>query len=322
MNTIQNSNLTKVYSSYVKAAEGKRQSKSLSFSEQVNAGVLEKRKAASVDTFQKQETAETGKVSLESMLKSKYPNLVYNVGDGTSSYWNTRSDYPYEALFQEGEQATQTIEGWKPSGADTKKRRDVAVAPNSKAVMIHPKAQERMENDPAFAKEVMERIESWWAYDIARNEAIAPGCTTGMSQAIAIGADGEIANTLSCGGVTPNNNKSADSISDKDEDNWWVERMARHAMLMQLWMERGKEMNSFSLLGDSSSGSFSGSSNLNRMLSMRSGLPAEQSIANMVQNGLKEKLGDTVCGIPTDEVIEQTWDDISRCRAIRNSMMG
>ena len=76
------------------------------------------------------------------------------------------------------------IENWKPTGANPKNQRYLAVAPNSKAVMIHPKAQERMEKDPEFAKEVMERIESWWAYDIARNEAISPGCTTGMSQAV------------------------------------------------------------------------------------------------------------------------------------------
>ena len=156
---------------------------------QVNSfsGVYESKSAASVDAARTEETTGTEKVSVESMLKAKYPNLVYNVGDATSSDWRTRNDYPFEALFQEGEKSTELIENWKPTGANPKNQRHLAIPPNSKAVMIHPKAQERMENDPEFAKEVMERIESWWAYDIARNEAISPGCTTGMSQAIAIG---------------------------------------------------------------------------------------------------------------------------------------
>ena len=269
------------------------------------------------------------KVSLESMLKAKYPNLVYNVGDGTSSLWRTRNDYPFEALFQEGEQAVAAIENFKASGSNPTNQRHLAVAPGSKAVMIHPKAQERMENDPEFAKEVMERIESWWAYDIARNEAIAPGCTTGMSQAIAIGEDGEIANVLSCGGEDPvRSNKQKNN--EEDEYDWWTERMARHAMFMQLWLT-GKtniNMSSFSFLGGGSFGSFGGSSSLNSMLAgqqsllaLQSGQSAEREIYSMLQNGLKEKLGDTVCGMPTDEVIEQTFADIDRCRAIRNTMM-
>ena len=290
---------------------------------QVNSfsGVYESKSAASVDAARTEEVAGTEKVSLESMLKAKYPNLVYNVGDGTSGAWRTRNDYPFEALFQEGEKSTEMIENWKPTGTNPKNQRYLAVAPNSKAVMIHPKAQERMEKDLEFAKEVMERIESWWAYDIARNEAIAPGYTTGMSQAIAIGEDGEIANVLSCGGGdTMRSNKQKNN--DEDEYDWWMERMARHAMYMQLWLEGKSDINlsSFSFMGGDSFGS-SGFSSMNSMLAMQSGQSAEREIYSMLQNGLKEKLGDTICGMPTDEVIQQTFADIDRCRAIRNTMM-
>ena len=122
---------------------------------QVNSfsGVYESKSAASVDAARTEEVAGTEKVSVESMLKAKYPNLVYNVGDATSSDWRTRNDYPFEALFQEGEKSTELIENWKPTGANPKNQRHLAIPPNSKAVMIHPKAQERMENDPEFAKE-------------------------------------------------------------------------------------------------------------------------------------------------------------------------
>ena len=291
---------------------------------QVNSfsGVYESKSAASVDAARTEETTGTEKVSVESMLKAKYPNRVYNVGDATSSDWRTRNDYPFEALFQEGEKSTELIENWKPTGANPKNQRHLAIPPNSKAVMIHPKAQERMENDPEFAKEVMERIESWWAYDIARNEAISPGCTTGMSQAIAIGEDGEIANVLACGGSDTMRSNKQKNNNDEDEYDWWTERMARHALYMQLWLEGKSDINlsSFSFMGGGSFGS-SGFSSMNSMLAMQSGQSAEREIHSMLQNGLKEKLGDTICGMPTDEVIQQTFADIDRCRAIRSTMM-
>ena len=291
---------------------------------QVNSfsGVYESKSAASVDAARTEETTGTEKVSVESMLKAKYPNLVYNVGDATSSDWRTRNDYPFEALFQEGEKSTELIENWKPTGANPKNQRHLAIPPNSKAVMIHPKAQERMENDPEFAKEVMERIESWWAYDIARNEAISPGCTTGMSQAIAIGEDGEIANVLAGGGSNTMRSNKQKNNNDEDESDWWTERMARHALYMQLWLEGKSDINlsSFSFMGGGSFGS-SGFSSMNSMLAMQSGQSAEREIHSMLQNGLKEKLGDTICGMPTDEVIQQTFADIDRCRAIRSTMM-
>ena len=286
------------------------------------SGVLKSKSAASVDAAKTEETAGTEKVSLESMLKAKYPNLVYNVGDATSSAWRTRNDYPFEALFQESEKSVEQIENWSPTGANPKNQRYIPIAPGSKAVMIHPKAQERMENEPEFAKEVMERIESWWAYDIARNEAISPGCTTGMSQAIAIGEDGEIANVLAGGGSDTMRSNKQKNNNDEDEYDWWTERMARHALYMQLWLEGKSDINlsSFSFMGGGSFGS-SGFNSMNSMLAMQSGQSAEREIYSMLQNGLKEKLGDTICGMPTDEVIQQTFADIDRCRAIRSTMM-
>ncbi|MBQ8413376.1 MAG: hypothetical protein IJX12_07225, partial [Lachnospiraceae bacterium] len=215
----------------------------------------------------------------------------------------TRNDYPFEALFKEGEKSTELIENWKPTGVGPKNQRHLAIPPNSKAVMIHPKAQERMENDPEFAKEVMERIESWWAYDIARNEAILPGCTIGMSQAIAIGEDGEIANVLAGGGSDTMRSNKQKTGNEEDEYDWWMERMARHALYMQIWLEGKSDIS------------------MNNIHAMQSGQSAEREIYSMLQNGLREKLGDTICGMPTDEVIQQTFADIDRCRGIRSTMM-
>ncbi len=261
--------------------------------------------------------------SVEELLKSKYPGLVYNVGDGTSSDWRTRNDYPFEALFKENDKSASMIENWRPTGTNPKNQRYLAVAPGSKAVMIHPKAQERMEQDPEFARQVMERIESWWTYDIARNEAILPGCTAGMSQAIAIGEDGEIANVLACGGGE-NASKNKKQNSEEDEYDWWEERHARHAMFMQILIEGRTDINlsGFSLFGGSTFSFFgeNGFKGMDNMLSFQSGQAAEQAMGDMIDNGLVEKLGETICGIPTEEVIETTWSDIEKGRSMRMTL--
>ena len=54
-------------------------------------------------------------VSLESMLREKYPNLKYHVFDASSSYWRTRNDYPHYLLYQDNID-TEALENWKPSG--------------------------------------------------------------------------------------------------------------------------------------------------------------------------------------------------------------
>lgn len=164
--------------------------------------------AASVGTRQA-EVEGTGapeKTSLEQMLKAKYPGLAYHVFDGSSGYWRTRNDYPHYLLYKQ-DIDTDALENWKPSGPNPfygsvdgkfiapKEIKALSnVPPGSKAVVIHPKVQERMEQDPEYAYEIMERIDTWFAFDKARNEAILPGSTADMSQAVAIGEDGSIAN--------------------------------------------------------------------------------------------------------------------------------
>ncbi len=132
--------------------------------------------------------------SLEAMLKAKYPGLVYHVFDASSSYWRTRNDYPHHLLYQDGDKAKETLENWQPTGANpfygsidgrfTAPKEIHAlgnVPPGSKAVVIHPKVQERMEQDQAYAQKIYAKIGTWFAFDVAGNEAILPGCTAGMS---------------------------------------------------------------------------------------------------------------------------------------------
>ncbi len=132
--------------------------------------------------------------SLETILKAKYPGLAYHIFDASSSYWRTRNDYPHYLLYQDGDKAKETLENWQPTGSNPfygsidgrftapKKMHALGnVPPGSKAVVIHPKVQERMEQDPAYAQEIYAKIDTWFAFDVARNEAIMPGSTWDMS---------------------------------------------------------------------------------------------------------------------------------------------
>jgi len=101
--------------------------------------------------------------------------------------------------------------------------------------------------------------------------------------------------------------------------------MARHAMFMQLWLQGSSDitLSGFSFMGGGSFGFFgdSGFGGMNSMLAMQSGQSAEREILSMLQNGLREKLGDTICGMPTDEIIDGTWADIEKGRSMRMSLM-
>ena len=237
-------------------------------------------------------------VSLEDMLKAKYPNIHYHVFDASSSYWKTRNDYPHYLLYQDGDRAKEALENWQPEGANpfygSVDGRFIApkeikalgsVPPGSRAVVIHPAVQERMEQDPAYAQEIYARIDAWFAFDVARNEAIMPGCTLGMSQAVAIGEDGNICNACSSSGgrITCSQSGSYDN-----ELSWWDLRMARHAEFMKLLVE----------------------SQIQRQIQaseILSAVTAKARLADMLENGnLLEIFGDEISGVPTQTVLAMT----------------
>ena len=232
--------------------------------------------------------------SLEAMLKAKYPGIHYHVFDAGSGYWRTRNDYPHYLLYQDGDKARETLENWQPKGANpfygSIDGRFIApkeihalgsVPPGSKAVVIHPKVQERMEQDPAYAQEIFTKIDTWFAFDAARNEAILPGSTWDMSQAVAIGEDGNICNACSssAGGEITCSRSGPD-----DEESWWDLRMARHAEFMKLAAEK----------------------QIQRRL-QASELTAKSRLAAMLSGGnLREIFGSEIAGIPTETVLAIT----------------
>ena len=243
-------------------------------------------------------TEATKAPSLETMLKAKYPNIHYHVFDASSGYWRTRNDYPHYLLYQDGDKAKETLENWQPTGANpfygsidgrfTAPKEIHAlgnVPPGSKAVVIHPKVQERMEQDPAYAQEIFAKIDTWFAFDVARNEAIMPGSTWDMSQAVAIGEDGNICNACSssAGGEITYSKSGSD-----DGESWWDLRMARHADFMKLAVEKQIERRI-------------------QASQMASSAAAKSQLAAMLTGGnLREIFGSEIAGIPTETVLAIT----------------
>ena len=259
---------------------------------------LSVRATGQVQTGSVDATEATEAPSLETMLKAKYPNIHYHVFDASSGYWRTRNDYPHYLLYQDGDKAKETLENWQPTGANpfygsidgrfTAPKEIHAlgnVPPGSKAVVIHPKVQERMEQDPTYAQEIFAKIDTWFAFDVARNEAIIPGSTAGMSQAVAIGEDGNICNACasSAGGEITYSKSGSD-----DEESWWDLRMARHAEFMKLAVEKQiqRHMQASDLLAASA---------------------AKSQLASMMNGGnLQVILGDEIAGISTETVLAIT----------------
>ena len=243
-------------------------------------------------------TEATEAPSLETMLKAKYPNIHYHVFDASSGYWRTRNDYPHYLLYQDGDKAKETLENWQPTGANpfygsidgrfTAPKEIHAlgnVPPGSKAVVIHPKVQERMEQDPAYAQEIFAKIDTWFAFDVARNEAIMPGSTWDMSQAVAIGEDGNICNACSssAGGEITYSKSGSD-----DEESWWDLRMARHTEFMKLAAEKQIERRI-------------------QASQLTASAAAKSQLAAMLTGGnLREIFGSEIAGIPTETVLAIT----------------
>ena len=247
-------------------------------------------------------TAAAEPPSLETMLKAKYPNIHYHVFDASSGYWRSRNDYPHYLLYQDGDKAKETLENWQPTGANpfygsidgrfTAPKEIHAlgsVPPGSKAVVIHPKVQARMEEDSAYAQEIFAKIDRWFAFDVARNEAIRPGSTWDMSQAVAIGEDGNICNACSSsGGGEITYSKSG---SD-EEESWWDLRMARHAEFMKLAAEK----------------------QIQRRIQashLAASAAAKSQLATMLNNGtLRAVFGSEIAGTPTETVLAITQAQI------------
>ena len=236
------------------------------------------------------------------------------------SYWQTRNDFPFYKLFQQGTKAEE-IENWTPSGmnpdpiSSASQRMISPIPAGSTAVIIHPKVQERMEQDPEYADEIYKRIEAWFAFDKVRNEAIIPGIEARSSRCLAIGEDGNICNVMACshGEITQSSDDSGDG-----EDDFWTARAKRFQKYMKLVVEAqilhaqgiSKQINLWSLAesqktkSESSVSSFGMNQQFSDMQAAQFAISETMSMMNGTE--LRQALGDTVAGVSIDAVFEAT----------------
>ncbi len=255
--------------------------------------IYNKRGVLEAEQIQAEKVSETQSVSLEAMLKQKYPRLVYHVFDASSSFWKTRNDYPHYMLYQKNADVS-ALENWKPKGPNpeymaSKEIRALSqVPPGSRAVVIHPKVQARMEQEPEYAKEIAARIDAWFTFDLLRNEAIIPGCSMELSQSVAIGEDGNIVNvqTSSPGRITYSKSGSEEEI------DYWEIRLNRHAYFLKQWQEEQIEHKM----------------EVSRQFKEQNMTEAVKAqLARLINgNDFKNIIGDTIAGVSTDAVLAQT----------------
>ncbi len=255
--------------------------------------IYNKRGVLEAEQIQAEKVSETQSVSLEAMLKQKYPRLVYHVFDASSSFWKTRNDYPHYMLYQKNADVS-ALENWKPKGPNpeymaSKEIRALSqVPPGSRAVVIHPKVQARMEQEPEYAKEIAARIDAWFTFDLLRNEAIILGCSMELSQSVAIGEDGNIVNvqTSSPGRITYSKSGSEEEI------DYWEIRLNRHAYFLKQWQEEQIEHKM----------------EVSRQFKEQNMTEAVKAqLARLINgNDFKNIIGDTIAGVSTDEVLAQT----------------
>ena len=255
--------------------------------------IYNKRGVHEAEPLQAEKVSGTQSVSLEAMLKQKYPGLVYHVFDASSSFWKTRNDYPHYMLYQKNADIS-ALENWKPKGANpeymaSKEIRALSqVPPGSRAVVIHPKVQARMEQEPEYAKEIAARIDAWFTFDLLRNEAIIPGCSLELSQSVAIGEDGTIVNVQTCSSGRITYSKSG----SEEEIDYWEIRLNRHAYFLKQWQEEQIEHNM----------------EVSRHFKKQNMTEAVKAqLARLISgNDFKHILGDTIAGVSTEEVLAQT----------------
>ena len=255
--------------------------------------IYNKRGVLEAEQIQAEKVSETQSVSLEAMLKQKYPRLVYHVFDASNSFWKTRNDYPHYMLYQKNADVS-ALENWKPKGPNpeymaSKEIRALSqVPPGSRAVVIHPKVQARMEQEPEYAKEIAARIDAWFTFDLLRNEAIIPGCSMELSQSVAIGEDGNIVNvqTSSPGRITYSKSGSEEEI------DYWEIRLNRHAYFLKQWQEEQIEHKM----------------EVSRQFKEQNMTEAVKAqLARLINgNDFKNIIGDTIAGVSTDAVLAQT----------------
>ncbi len=139
--------------------------------------------------------------SFKDMWQTRFPGAYYHTMDAcqiSQGIWE-RLDFPHDEFFRN--KVNKSILDWKPTGAEPKMA-DVSVQSRvgaslgKKSIVVPPALEEKMKNDPALAKQVMGKIETFIA---TKEAAKRPGRI--CSYILVLDEEGEIAHTcISSGG--------------------------------------------------------------------------------------------------------------------------
>lgn len=180
----------------------------------------------------------SGTALLEQRLYATYDHLFFHSLDATTPHWRMRQDYPHHLLFSRSLDYA-ALAAWAPSGANPSMTSPIiqkklnSIPCGSKVVVIHPQVMGRINLQPVYMGEILTRISDWFAFDAARADAVVPGASPTMAQAVVIGADGQIANAFST------NPGSGRIVTSKKNFNFWDKRAELHRYYMSLRLKPG-----------------------------------------------------------------------------------
>ncbi len=136
------------------------------------------------------EQSDVSGMSFKDMWQARFPGAYYHTADASDipqGVWE-RNDFPFEKFFRND--LDESAVNWKPNGANPAmdssgvQSRLHSIA-GQKSIVVPPELEEKMKNDPALAKQVMAKVESF----IATNQVPGRIC----SYLIVLDENGEIA---------------------------------------------------------------------------------------------------------------------------------
>ena len=114
------------------------------------------------------EQSDVSGMSFKDMWQARFPGAYYHTADASDipqGVWE-RNDFPFEKFFRSD--LDESAVNWKPNGANPAmdssgvQSRLHSIA-GQKSIVVPPELEEKMKNDPALAKQVMAKVESFIA---------------------------------------------------------------------------------------------------------------------------------------------------------------
>ena len=114
------------------------------------------------------EQSDVSGMSFKDMWQARFPGAYYHTADASDipqGVWE-RNDFPFEKFFRND--LDESAVNWKPNGANPAmdssgvQSRLHSIA-GQKSIVVPPELEEKMKNDPALAKQVMAKVESFIA---------------------------------------------------------------------------------------------------------------------------------------------------------------